>query len=94
MKDAIKNLIKFLFRLLPDGAPEFIYTTVLKPKPLKIAANKILTLLIPETLLVGNSLIALNKNDPVVSGALMLGAYEKFETPLIRKSIKQGGGNR
>jgi len=91
MKKNLIQLIKTIVRLLPEGAPEFIYVSLLRPKPLKALANAVLSAMIPETATVGDgSIIALNKKDAVVSGALMFGVYEKFETELIRKKLGPG----
>lgn len=58
---------------------EFIYTEVLKPKPLKALANAILLRIIPETLRVGPAVLHLDLSDPVVSGALALRVFEPSE---------------
>jgi len=91
MKKNLTQLIKTIVRLLPEGAPEFIYVSILRPQPLKALANTVLSAMIPETATVSDgSVIALNKKDAVVSGALMFGVYEKFETELIRKKLGPG----
>jgi len=91
MKKNLMQLIKTIVRLLPEGAPEFIYVSILRPRPLKALANAVLSAMIPEMATVSDgSVIALNKKDAVVSGALMFGVYEKFETELIRKKLGPG----
>ncbi len=69
---------------------EFIYTVVLRPKPLKKLANAVIRKLIPSQLKVHGSIVVLNPRDPVVSGALTLGVYEKAETSYFRSVCKPG----
>lgn len=65
----------------------FIYTEVLKPKPLKALANAILLRIIPETIQVGPATLHLDPDDPVVSGALTLRVYEHSEQALFAKYL-------
>ncbi|HXJ44062.1 MAG TPA: FkbM family methyltransferase [Bryobacteraceae bacterium] len=71
-------------------AATFIYTVLLKPKPLRHLATKILLKLIPERLQVGSAVVMLNPRDPVVSGALTLGLYEKAETLFFNAACRPG----
>jgi len=64
---------------------EFIYTVVLKPKPLKALANAILLRIIPETIQVGPATLHLDLSDPVVSGALTLRVFEPSELAFFQK---------
>jgi len=64
---------------------EFIYTEVLKPKPLKALANAILLRIIPEKIQVGPATLYLDLNDPVVSGALTLRVFEPSELVFFQK---------
>jgi len=65
----------------------FIYTEVLKPKPLKALTNAILLRLIPDTIKVGPATLHLDPADPVVSGALTLRVYEPSEQALFAKYL-------
>jgi len=69
---------------------EFIYTTVLKPPLLKSMANKLILTLLPESVTVENAKIVINNQDPVVSGALTFGVYEKSEIALMKRVFKPG----
>lgn len=81
-------LSKFL-TMLPSGSPEFIYTTILKPKILKNTANHILKLVIPKEIeLKEGVFLELDQSDPVASGAIALGVYERYESELFRSKIK------
>ena len=83
-------LSKFL-AILPSGSPEFIYTTILKPKILKNTANYILKFIIPkETKIKEGIFLELDQSDPVASGAIALGVYERYESELFRSKIKPG----
>jgi len=70
--------------------PEFAYTVLLKPRPLRAMANATLRALIPPTLERYGARIHLNPQDPVVSGALALGVYEKPETKFFLKALLPG----
>ena len=90
MKKNIRKIISLLFSLLPSNAPEFIYTRVLKPWPLRQVTNSILHKIIPEKITLEEGKIFLNKKDPVVSGALALGVYEKDMTEIFKSVLKKG----
>ncbi len=64
---------------------EFIYTEVLKPRPLKALANAILLRIIPDRLQVGPATLILDRSDPVVSGALTLRVFEQSELAFFQK---------
>lgn len=66
-------------------AAEFVYTVLLRPKPLRALANAAIRRFIPPRLELQGSVLILNQNDPVVSGALALGVYEKAETKFFRE---------
>jgi FkbM family methyltransferase len=67
------------------SVPEFIYTVLLKPAPLRKAANFVLKSILPRTVEVKGAIIHLNPEDPVVSGALALNVYEKAEIEFFYK---------
>lgn len=69
---------------------EFIYTEVLKPRPLKALANAVLLRIIPETLRVGAATLHLDLSDPVVSGALALGVFEPSELAFFQEHCRGG----
>jgi len=64
---------------------EYIYTEVLKPKPLKAMANAILLRMIPESIQVGPATLHLDLTDPVISGALTLHVFEPSELAFFQK---------
>ena len=69
---------------------EFIYTVLLKPKPIKSAVNTVIRMLLPQTIRYGPIEVVLNPKDPVVSGALMLRVYERSETLFVNRTVRQG----
>ena len=69
---------------------EFLYTVILRPKPLKAMANAVIRRCIPERLTVHGAVIILNPKDPVVSGALTFGVYEKPETKFLLSVFRPG----
>jgi FkbM family methyltransferase len=59
---------------------EFIYTELLKPKPLRVITNTLLLrVIIREKVRYGQAVLRLNPNDPVLSGALTLRVFERSE---------------
>ncbi len=72
----VRRGVSALLRLLPASAPAWIYTVLLRPRPLRAVANRLLKTLIPPTLTLPEGTLLLNQQDPVVSGALALGVYE------------------
>src|SRR5688572_328222 len=67
---------------------EFLYADVLRPKPLKALANAILLRIIPRTLRVKASTLHLDREDPVVSGALTLGVFEPSELAFFQRHCR------
>jgi FkbM family methyltransferase len=63
---------------------EFVYTILLKPRPLRRAANAAIRATLPRRVRVGRALVWLNPDDPVVSGALTFGVYERGEIAFFR----------
>jgi len=69
---------------------EFAYTVLLRPKPLRALANAVICRLIPPQLSLNGAVVVLNQRDPVVSGALALGLYERAETAFFRAARQPG----
>lgn len=69
---------------------EFIYTVILKPPPLKRAANRLILSLLPKTVNIGSAIVHLNPQDPVVSGALSLGVFERDELAFFARFCREG----
>jgi FkbM family methyltransferase len=64
--------------------PEFVYTVLLKPRLLRRAANAAIRASLPKCVRVGEAIVWLNPDDPVVSGALTFGVYERGEIAFFR----------
>jgi FkbM family methyltransferase len=69
---------------------EFVYTTVLKPRPLRSLANAIILSLLPESTRVGPATICLNPKDPVLSGALAFRVFERSEIRFFTGACTKG----
>jgi len=69
---------------------EFVYTVLLKPAPLRRAANAAIRALLPERVRVGDAEVWLNPDDPVISGALRFGVYERGEIAFFRSRFRAG----
>jgi FkbM family methyltransferase len=72
------------------GVASYLYTVILKPKPLRSIANAVLLMIIPKSVRTQDGTLILNPRDPVISGALMLGVYEPYQTDIFRKHVKEG----
>lgn len=70
--------------------PEFIYTVLLKPTPLRAVANAVIRALLPAQLNYRGLRLALNPHDPVVSGALTFGLYETGEVRFFERILRPG----
>ena len=69
---------------------EFVYTILLRPRPLRRAANAAIRALLPDRVRVGEATVWLNPDDPVVSGALTFRAYERGEIAFFRSRFGAG----
>ena len=69
---------------------EFVYTVLLKPPPLRRAANAAIRALLPASVRVEGATVWLNPEDPVISGALTLGVYERAEIAFFRSRFSAG----
>lgn len=66
---------------------EFVYTVLLKPPPLRRLANAALRAIVPASVGIGDAVVWLNPDDPVVSGALALRVYEHDEIEFFRSQF-------
>jgi len=67
---------------------EFVYTVLLKPRPLRRAANRAIRALLPQRIRLGAASVWLNPEDPVVSGALTFRVYERGEITFFRSRFR------
>jgi len=67
---------------------EFIYTVLLRPRPLRRAANATLRALLPERVRIADAIVCINPDDPVVSGALTLRVFERGEIAFFRSRFQ------
>ena len=72
------------------SAAEFVYTVLLKPRPLRRVANAAIRALLPRNVRVGAATVWLNPEDPVISGALAFGVYERGEIAFFRSRFRAG----
>jgi len=69
---------------------EFVYCYLLRPWPLRQITNWTIRQLLPKELQFGDATVVLNPHDPVVSGALHFGVYEKAETRFFETACRDG----
>ena len=86
----LRRVLGLGLRVLPGDAPGVIYTTLLRPAPLRAAAHRILRGLIPAEIALPEGRLRLNPDDPVVSGALALGLYERQVSARFRAEVRPG----
>lgn len=84
------KIIRFIARMLPSRFPEIVYSLLLRPKPLRRLAHRILLKLVPSDVTVAGQKLYLNPNDPVLSPAIAFGVYENYETEIFRQFCKPG----
>ena len=63
---------------------------MLRVPPLRHAAHSIIKRMIPATLEVDGIRLVMNRQDPVICGALTLGCYERFELDVFRSALAEG----
>ena len=86
MREIAKKILSFF----PAEFPNKLYNTWLAFPPLKLLANFIIRRFIPYSIKIEEGEIILNKSDVTISGALALGAFEKVEIDIFRKTIHSG----
>ncbi len=67
---------------------EFVYTVILRPKPLRKLANAAIRAVLPRKVTVEGAGISINPDDPVVSGGLTFGVYEREEIAFFRRHFQ------
>lgn len=90
MKKIFRKILSVFFAFLPHNAPGFIYTKLLHPWPLRQITNAALLRIVPDQISLPEGILFLNQKDPVISGALAIGVFEKHETALFRSVLKPG----
>ena len=69
---------------------EFVYCYLLRPWPLRQLTNWTIRKLLPKQVEIHGATVVLNPTDPVVSGALRFGVYEKAETLFFQSACCDG----
>jgi len=69
---------------------EFVYCYLLRPWPLRQLTNWTIKKMLPKSVRIGDATTILNPDDPVISGALFFGVYEKGETAFVQRSLQSG----
>ena len=69
---------------------EFVYCYLLRPWPLRQLTNWTIRKLLPKQVEIHGATVVLNPTDPVVSGAVHFGVYEKAETRFFQSACRDG----
>lgn len=88
-RPSIRRQRGLLFWLSPEVAT-FIYTILLKPRPLRLLATRLIRLMIPAEIEVSGASVTLNPKDAIVSGNLALGCYERFNMDFLLQHLEEG----
>src|SRR5262245_21320435 len=86
----ISKAFRTLAKLLPARLPEITYTVLLRPKPLRRMAHRVLLKCIPSHVAIDALKLYLNPTDPVLSPSVAFGVYENFEQEVFRQFCKPG----
>lgn len=81
-------LFKKILAVFPVSAPAKIYRIISFFPPLKKIVNNFIKAMIPKTLKIKEGELELDQDDAAVSGMLALGIFEKTETMLFKKKLK------
>jgi FkbM family methyltransferase len=90
MKNFFLGFIKKIRKLFPASLIIAVYIFLARNKTCRRAIHAIIKFVMPRTVEIEEGIIVLNPEDPVVSGSLVFGVYEKFETELFRQHVKPG----
>jgi len=75
---------------LPPTVAQYIYTVILKPKPLRAVAHAIVKRLIPRQVRVRGIDLMLNQDDAVLCGSIALGCYEHADLDMFLETLRPG----
>ena len=79
-----------LLSWMPPSVAVFVYTTVFKPKPLRLLAQAVIKRMIPRQIQIEGATLLLNQDDAVISGSLTLGCYESFARTFFATQLQPG----
>jgi FkbM family methyltransferase len=90
MANSTQSRSRGLLRWLPPSAAAYIYTVILKPKPLRALAQWVICKIIPAEILFREVRLVLNQRDAIVSGNLALGCYETGNLDVFENLLQPG----
>lgn len=90
LKGGIRNILQALLGLFPQGTPEWLYRNIFSWGIFRPLTNWALKVIIPETIVLPEGVLFLNRKDPVVSGAIALSAYEPNMLKIFRSLLREG----
>ena len=79
-----------VLRWMPPSVAAYIYTVLLKPRPLRLLAHRIICSMIPAEIDLRGVKIVLNQKDAIVSGNLVLGCYETSNLDIFESLLEPG----
>jgi len=93
-REEIKAVSAFLIKpgilkwIRPTSAT-FIYTVICRPFLFKKIVGFLIKKIIPEEIAIHQTILSLNKNDPILSGSLFLGCYETAIIEFFLSKLKK-----
>lgn len=75
---------------LPPNAAQWVYSTLLRPRPIRALTHAVVRLFIPRQIQVEGVTLALNPSDPVMSGSIAMGCHEHRDLEIFRSLLKPG----
>ncbi len=87
---AIRTGASNVLKIVPGGFLQKMYSTVLSPRPVRMAVNGLIKLVLPSYVKINGHKLYLHPDDVVVSGALTFGVYEVYPREVFRDLIKPG----
>lgn len=88
MKNSIIKGISFFISNFSPGLLKSTYRNLSKIKVFRKSIDDVIIFFIPKKIKLNKYYLFLNQKDAVVSGAIALGVYERFETEIFLKSLK------
>lgn len=90
MPHSAARALPSFWNTVATGVPAFVYTVLLRPKPLRRIANKVILKALPRTVRYGRVTVVLNPADSVASAALAFRVYERNEAAFFHRVCKPG----
>lgn len=86
----LRSLLGGAVRVIPAGVVLAVYRLLVRFAWTRRIVNRALRATIPGSVRIPEGVLFLNRDDPAISAALAMGAYERRETELFRRLVRPG----